>query len=504
MGMRILIPSLMALTVLGWGFSTSKTTPEESLTSEELEAHLRFIASDELEGRRTGSAGNAVAARYLAGHFREWGLKPAGDLKGFLQPVPLFLWSPPAEGTITTGRKELHLGSDFVLLAGTAKLEAQVVSAGYGLVDEGSGLDDYADLDVEGKIVLVRFGAPRTISGSGQGGRRRLWSTQKRKLASQRGAAGILEILPRNQWRAAARFVTRPRIILEEETTEGAQNDIFHALVRVRSGDPPEWETLKLDVPPVQTDLLAASNVIGMIQGSDPRLGDEYLVLTAHYDHVGTDPDLAGDASGDTIFNGARDNGMGVVALLAAARSLSMHRPRRSVLFIAMTGEEQGLLGSSYYVENPVVPLSEKMFVLNTDAAGFSDTGVVTIFGLRRISDRTLFEEACARFGLETVADPADNQDLFYRSDNVSFARKGIPALTFSPGFRILDEETMKHYHRPSDEADDDFDYEYLLKFSQAFVASARSLANAEVLPVWLKGDEFEDAWQQLNSVSSF
>ena len=387
-----------------------------------------------------------------------------------------------------------------MLLAGKAQLEAPGVSAGHGLVDEDNGVNDYADLDVRGKIVVVKFGAPETMSRSGQGGQRPLWSAEKRQLASERGAAGILEILPRNQWRRISRFLLRPRIVLQQ-SIEGVRQEAFHALVRLPSGDPPAWESLKLDVPPNQADPLVASNVIGMIEGSDPQLSGEYLVLTAHYDHMGKDPDRTGDESEDTIFNGARDNGMGVVALLAAARSLSLQRPRRSVLLIAMTGEEQGLLGSSYYVENPVVPLQENRFVLNTDAAGFSDTGVVTIFGLRRISDRTLFEEACSRYGLETVPDPAENRDLFYRSDNVAFARKGVPALTFSPGFRILDEETMKHYHLPSDEADDDFDYEYLLKFSQAFVASARSLANADTLPVWATGDEFEDAWQELYGV---
>ena len=492
-----------ALLAGGFGTAPAQGPPEDYLTSEELEAHLRFIASDELEGRKTGSMGNAVASRYLAEHFRGWGLQPAGDQKGFLQPVPLFLQSPPVEGTITTTGTELLLGSDFVLLAGKAQLEAPVVSAGHGLVDEDSAVNDYADLDVRGKLVVVKFGAPESMSGSSQGGQRPLWSTQKRHLAAERGAAGILELLPRNQWRRVSRFLLRPRIVLQQ-SVEGGRQKIFHALLRLPSGDPPEWERVKLDVPPIQADPLVTSNVIGVIEGSDPGLSGEYLVLTAHYDHMGRGPDRGGDESEDAIFNGARDNGMGVVALLAAARSLSLQRPRRSVLVIAMTAEEQGLLGSSYYVENPLVPLKQNRFVLNTDAAGFSDTGVITIFGLRRISDRTLFEEACSRFGLEAVPDPAENRDLFYRSDNIPFARKGVPALTFSPGFRILDEETMKHYHLPSDEADDDFDYEYLLKFSQAFVASARSLANADTLPVWSKGDEFEDAWRELNGGSEF
>ena len=502
--MRLVIPFLTtAMLAGGLWTAPAQGLPEDNLTSEELEAHLRFIASDELEGRKTGSTGNAVAARYLAEHFREWGLQPAGDQEGFLQPVPLFFQSPPAKGTITTAGIELHLGSDFVLLAGKAQLGAPVVSAGHGLVDEDNGVNDYANLDVRGKIVVVKFGAPETMSRSDHGGQIPLWSSEKRQLASERGAAAILEVLPRNQWRRASRFLLRPRIVLQQ-SVEGGRQEIFHALVRLPSGDPPEWESLRLDVPPMQADPLVASNVIGRIKGSDPRLSGENLVLTAHYDHMGKDPDRTGNESEDTIFNGARDNGMGVVALLAAARSLSLQRPRRSVLVIAMTGEEQGLLGSSFYVENPVVPLPTNRFVLNTDAAGFSDTGVITIFGLRRISDRTLFEEACSRFGLETVPDPAENRDLFYRSDNVAFARKGIPALTFSPGFRILDEETMRHYHRPSDEADDDFDYEYLLKFSQAFVASARALANADTLPVWSQGDEFEDAWRELNSGSRF
>ncbi len=476
-----------------------QTLPELGLRADELGAHLRFLAADELEGRRTGTSGNRAAARYVAEQFRLWGLRAAPGLEGFLQPVPIFLQTPPSRGTIDTGREQLHPGTDFLLLAGKADLKAQVVFAGHGLVDEELGVDDYSDLDVKDKLVVVEFGAPSPATGSRRSGRRCSWSGLKRSLASQRGAAGLLELTSSRRWARFSKYLASPRIVLRENL-ESNQNELFHALVLNSSEDPPEWTTLLVDVPPVKGDPLATSNVVGVIEGNDLQLREEYVIVTAHYDHLGEDLDLPGATREDSIFNGARDNGMGVVALLAAARALSLKAPRRSVVFIATTGEEQGLLGSSYYVTDPAIPLEQSVFVLNTDGAGFNDTKVATVFGLMRTSARSLIEAASSRFGLEAVPEPAENQDLFYRSDNLPFARKGIPALTFSPGFRSMDDEIMEYYHRPGDEAGDDFDYSYLLRFSQAFTSTVRALADIDEAPEWLDGDEFEEAWRLLRS----
>lgn len=473
--------------------------PELSFTLEELGAYLRFLASDELEGRRTGTPGNRVAARYVAEHFRSWGLREPPGLAGFLQPVPLFLQTPPSEGIIDTGSDQLHPGVDFLLLAGKAQLEAPVVFAGHGLVDLELGIDDYSDLDVKGKLVVVEFGTPTPMSALSQGSRRRSWSSLKRSLASQRGAVGILEMTSRNRWRRFSKYLSGPRIVFKQDL-ESNRDGLFHSLVLTSSEDPPEWTTLQVNVPPFQGKALDTSNVIGVIKGTDPELRDEYVVVTAHYDHLGKGSNLPGATGEDSIFNGARDNGMGVVALLAAARALSLQAPRRSAVFIAATGEEQGLLGSSYYVNHPAIPLKQNVFVLNTDGAGFSDTEVVTVFGLSRTSARSLIEAACSPFKLEAVPEPVENKDLFYRSDNLPFAQKGIPALTFSPGFRTMDDATLKYYHRPDDEAGDDFDYLYLLRFSQAFVSTVRALANTEQVPEWLDGDEFKEVWRLLQS----
>lgn len=244
--------------------------------------------------------------------------------------------------------------------------------------------------------------------------------------------------------------------------------------------------------------LINSYNVAGLIQGSDPKLKDEYVLLTAHYDHVGVGKQGGQPYTAeDSIFNGARDNAFGTVALLTAAEALSKNPPKRSVLIVALTGEEVGLLGSKYYAANPLLPLNKCIFNLNSDGAGYNDTTIVAVMGLDRTGARAEIETASKAFGLGVFADPSPEQGLFDRSDNVSFAKEGIPAPTFTPGFREFNGDIMKNYHQVSDNPET-INFNYLLKFSQAYTYTARLIADRKVAPQWLAGDKYEPAAKKL------
>jgi len=244
----------------------------------------------------------------------------------------------------------------------------------------------------------------------------------------------------------------------------------------------------------VVTDTVQSQNVIGIVEGTDPKLKNEYIIYSAHYDHVGMH---ASNILGDSIFNGARDNAVGTTTVLSMAENLAKHPTKRSALFILLTGEEKGLLGSRYYVKNPLLPLEQMVYCFNSDNAGYNDTSVATIIGLERTTARQHIKDAASAFGLEAIDDPAGEQGLFDRSDNVSFARKGIPAPTFSLGFRSFSGDVTKYYHQPDDEADT-LDYDYLLKFFQAYVLSGRKIGNDKETPTWVTGDKYEAVGKEL------
>ena len=239
---------------------------------------------------------------------------------------------------------------------------------------------------------------------------------------------------------------------------------------------------------------MISKNVIGVVQGTDPDLKNEYIIYSAHYDHVGIGTP---DESGDKIYNGARDNAVGTTTVLAMAQNMAKYPTKRSALFILFTGEEKGLLGSSYYVENPVLPLNQMVYCFNSDNGGYNDTSLATIIGLTRTTAAQNIKDAAATFGLTAIDDPAPEQGLFDRSDNVSFAAKGIPAPTFSLGFHSFDGDVTKYYHQPGDHADN-IDYDYLEKFFRAYVLAGRNIANDPETPFWTAGDKYEEAGKKL------
>ncbi len=246
----------------------------------------------------------------------------------------------------------------------------------------------------------------------------------------------------------------------------------------------------------IEIKKIVSRNVVGILEGSDPKLKDEYVIYSAHYDHNGVGKP---NAENDSIYNGARDNAVGTVTVLSAAENFGKYPTKRSALFILFTGEEKGLLGSQWYVEHPVIPLDKMVYCFNSDNGGYNDITKTTIIGLHRTTVGKHMIDASAAFGLEAIDDPAPEQGLFDRSDNVQFAAKGIPAPTFGLGFTSFNDEISKYYHQVTDNPDT-LDYDYLVKFFKSYVLACRLIANDPVTPFWTEGDKYYEAGKKLYS----
>ena len=237
------------------------------------------------------------------------------------------------------------------------------------------------------------------------------------------------------------------------------------------------------------------ANVVGYVEGTDPELKKEYVVYSAHYDHVGIGK---ADSTGDAIYNGVRDNAIGTVTVLEAAKNIGMYPTKRSALFVFFAGEEKGLLGSQWYVEHSAVPLNEIVYCFNSDGGGYNNTSLATIIGLHRTTAEDLLVKAIEAYGLKAGDDENyKDQGLFDRSDNVSFAKKGIPAPTFTPGMDAFDASIFKYYHQPSDEFES-LDMDYMYTFYKAYVLSARFIGNMKETPFWKEGDKYYDVGTEL------
>lgn len=474
--------------------------PEMNMQKTEVEAHLRFLASDALQGRRTGSTGNNMAAAYIAAQFEAFGLKQAPGAQGYFQPVLFESVKPPQSGSITIGKDEFKLGEDLVILNGEAiDVKAKAVFANYGWVDGEN--DDYKDLDVKDKVVFVLPGTP-----SDQSPQAVFAATQKKaQWAAERGAVAVIELfrLP-FPWNFFLRFAGGESIRLKGADT-GNRPDIVYGFFKEPSPNPLKTmidggKTLKvkLQVSKTLTEDLPSQNVIGVLEGTDPQLKDEYIILSAHYDHVGVGSQGGGAYSEqDSIFNGARDNAFGTTSLLAAARALAQNPPRRSVIFLAVTGEEIGLLGSRYYAENPLIPLKKTVFNFNTDTAGYNDTTNVMVVGIEHVPVREQLERGAAAFGLGILDDPMPEQNLFRRSDHYSFVEKGVPAVFMTPAMTAFDEEITRYYHQVTDNPDT-ISYNYLLNYCKVFAHTARLFANMDERPYWKAGDQYEELGKKL------
>ncbi len=484
--------------------SSAKTqAPESHIPLYETTAHINFLASDELQGRRTGAPGNFVAARYIAEQFRAYGVQPLPNAQDFFQLWPLESVVPPSGAVLTVGKQAYEYRKDFILLSGKAlQFKGNAVFAGHGWVDATSGHDDYKGLDVKGKVVFAASGLPddnnlMTAFNS---------ASTKQKLAEERGAVALIELYRLGfPWPFALQFFGRPSHRIGEENPQSTGN-LPYGWLKEKGNDP----IAALVKGTAQKVILSSSggshstqlvtNVVGVIEGTDPVLKNEYVLLSAHFDHVGTGQDGGGAFTAeDSIFNGARDNAFGTTALLAAARVLAQNPPKRSVILLACNGEEMGLLGSKYYADHPLVPLQQTIFNLNADGAGYNDTEHVSVVGFGRTGTDELLIQAAEDFGLKILPNPMPEQNLYDRSDNASFAAKGVPSVCISPGITAFDQQLMRYYHQTADHADS-IDMAYLHKYCQTFARMARLLADSPQLPTWKAGDKYEKAGKALYS----
>lgn len=472
--MRLLLLVLLAF----WPcFTIAQTAPEHALRQNDLTAHLRFLASDEMMGRRTGTPQIDLAARYLAEQFRRFGVQPLASLgNDYFQSIPFYRMRHRA---MEVRLPEPHPA--LVMAGSVADLTQRAI-----WVDD---LENAPERDYREMIIVTRTGRPGLTNLPGV----MAASVEKRRLARAMGAVALVEVyaeaFPWNQLQAGLQR--------ERFTWDVQPGDLPHLWVAAPLDAARAWAETQPEMhvtsPGLDLHPARSSNVMGVVPGTDPAKRNEYIVLMAHYDHVGAGMDRGpGATPQDSIFNGARDNGMGIVSLLAAAEVLGARPPERSVLIVAFTAEEEGLLGSRYFADNPPIPLDAMRFALNVDTGGYSDTSLVVVVGLERTGIATMAREATSAFGLTAIDDPTPPPGLFGRSDNVNLARKGIPAPTFSPGFRAFtDPGVANYYHRPQDEANDAFDYAYLHRFAQAYVRLARLLAHTDTVPTWATGDPF-------------
>jgi Zn-dependent M28 family amino/carboxypeptidase len=485
---------------------------------------VRFLADDKLQGRDTGSAGHREAAEYVAREFARLGLKPAGT-EGYFQPVK-FVSKTIDEGQSQlelvrpSGTERIELGTDAIvsLRVDPAKaVEADLVFGGYGLAVGQSEHDDFRDLDVRGKVVVYLSGAPGSVPGPLAAHSQ---SSSERASALRRaGAIGAVRILnPKSMdipWERAALARTMPSMTLADpamDETRGQSLEVIlnpahaekwfagsgHTFQEILEADAagkplPRFlipARIKASVSVVRSEL-SSQNVIAVLPGSDPKLASEYVVLSAHLDHVGVGKPINGDA----IYNGAMDNASGVACLLDVAETLKETgaRPRRSVLFLAVTGEEKGLQGSRYFASAPTVDPKAIVADINTDMfLPLYPLKSVIVFGLDETDLKGDVTAAARAAGVAVLPDPMPKRNVFIRSDQYSFVRQGIPSLMLMVGYEkgSPQEATLmawlkNRYHAPSDDLKQPVDKAAAGAFDALVARLIAHVADRDDRPKW-------------------
>ncbi|MDU0112450.1 M28 family metallopeptidase [Psychrosphaera aquimarina] len=538
--------SLTALVALLAACSQQNSSEVATVSVEKarIKAHLEFLADDQLEGRDTGSQGYEIAANYVAAEFKKMGLVPAGE-DGYMQRVPFrraYLDQNSTVVKIGTGSDtvELKYPQDYMMGASTATTEssvkADVVFVGYGLIAEDYDYNDYEGLDVKGKIVVALTGRPKAWPseegahlGSGK---------LKSAHAAEHGAIGFVTLhTPKREkvrsYTTSLNYLGSPslRWLDKDDAPYGVQKQFkggaylnMEAGKKLFANAPTSLEDIfALDTEDkeikgfdLNTSIELASksrhekitspNIVAVLPGSDPVLKDEYVVFTAHLDHIGLAKDVT---TKDRINNGAMDNASGVSVLLETARVLAnSERPRRSILFTVVTGEEKGLLGASYFANNPTVPLTSMVANVNLDMPVLLyDFADVIAFGANHSSMGAVVEKAAGQLGIGLSPDPMPEQAIFTRSDHYNFVKKGIPSVFLMTGFtsktegedggKVWGEFFAKHYHKPSDSLDLPINYDAAKVFADVNIRIGLTVANQDERPYWLEDSFFGKTFGQ-------
>jgi len=507
----------------------------------ELAAHVRFLSDDLLEGRGAGSRGDELAMKYVAAQFERLGLEPGGDDKSWLQKFDIVglksqVVSPPTLRAAKGPALVFNPPVDSVVAAGSqvesAKIkDAEVVFAGYGITAPEQKWDDFKDVDVRGKVLLVMNNDPESDPTLFAGKTRLYYGrwTYKFEEAARKGAVGLILIhttpsagypwqVVQTSWTGGEEFelptAGEPRLLVRMWATEelskklatlgGQDLDALRKAAERRDFRPvPLGVKLSVEVK-TQVRRLKTANVLGVLRGSDAKLGKEFVVYTAHHDHLG----IRDAKNGDAIYNGALDNASGVAAMLTAAEGLarSTPRPKRSILFAAVGVEESGLLGSEYYCKHPTIAPGRIAANLNIDGINiWGRTRDVEYVGLGKSTIDDLVIAIAKAQGRTVKPDQFPDRGHFYRSDQLNFARIGVPAAYLSHGTDYLghdanwgreriDEYTQKRYHQPSDEIDASWNLEGAVDDVRLLAILGLRLADAPTMPSWKPGDEFADA----------
>ena len=540
----------LILTTSACGDAPDRSSALNAIEAESIRAHIEVLADDALEGREAGTRGYDSAALYVANEFDYLGLTPLGDDGDWYQEVPFMQTQLDIDSARVelSGQDEalsLTIRDDFIMSGGygpasnTGPFEqsvtAPLVFVGYGIQSPDNNMDDFAGIDLNGKIAVMLSGAPASFAGA-----MRAYHSSgrtKQELAEKMGAVGIVTIRtpvdearrsfdrylpgldrPGMHWigKDGAVFESFPGIkgsaTLSPEGAKklmryaGADLDgIFANLLADENGNIPGTESFELGISATlartsHQSRVQSSNVVAMIEGSDPELKDEYVVYSGHLDHIGI-REAKGD---DHIHNGAYDNATGVSVILEIARAMKELpvAPRRSIIFAIVTGEEKGLQGSAYFTANPPVPVTSMVANINIDMPflGLPVADLVPI-GAEHSTLMAAIEQAAEATRMQVTPDPLPEEVRFVRSDQFRFVQAGIPAVAFKPGSKSrdqgvdgekrLDDFLKRNYHKPSDDLSLNFDSAAAQRFARAGLLTGLIVADDDQRPTWLEGDFF-------------
>ncbi|GAB3195143.1 M28 family metallopeptidase [Pontibacter aydingkolensis] len=518
----------------------------QSITAADILRHTTVLASDAFEGRSPATPGEDSTVNYLTRQFRQMGLQPGNPDGTYVQEVPMFGYTPQPTATIKSGGKSINLNfpTDYVAVTrqyvpSVNVANSELVFVGYGIVAPEYGWDDYKEVDVKGKTIVMLVSDPPIPSPANPdqldstmfGGKAMTYYgrwTYKYEIAAEKGAAAAIiihetgpagypyEVISGSHSREGFEIIApnknMDRAKVEAWITEEKARELFSATGR--SFEQMKQAAIKKDFKPVPLNATASfniknklrevksRNVIAKLEGSDSKLKNEYVVYTAHWDHLGKDPSL----QGDQIYNGALDNASGTAGLLEIAEAFTKMetKPKRSILFLAVTAEEKGLLGSKYYATNPLYPLQKTVANINMDvlnAYGPTEDVVVIGYGSSTLED--VLADAAAVQNRRIVPEASPEKGSFYRSDHFEFAKQGVPALYSKSGVvarnqpadyvqKWQDKYTANDYHKLSDEVKDDWNLEGAVEDLRLFLRVGTKVANTEKIPEWKPGTEFK------------
>src|SRR6267143_1309355 len=517
-----------------------------AISESALRAHIKFLSDDRLEGRGTGARGGEIAALYIAEQFEAMGLKGAGAKGSFWQPASLVgVKADPKTELRVNGREKAEafkFADDFVAFTGAqtdhVSVDADLVFVGYGIDAPEQKWNDYKGPaeDYRGKILVMLVNDPPATPAEPDlfGGRRLTYYgrwTYKFEEAARRGAVGAL-LLHTNEsagypwsvvrtsngsWRfdiARTSSDKTPFLKVRSWMTDPAARRMTQ--LAGQNLDDLRKQAASRDFKPVKLNLKAsldlnsevkrveAPNVVAILPGRDPKLKDEYVVYSAHWDHFGIG---APDKTGDTIYNGALDNATGVASVLEIARVFASlpaaERPRRSILFLIPTAEEQGLIGAEWYSKHPLVPIAKTAANINLDSMNIlGPTHDFVPLGAERSSLKAVVEALAKERGLRISPDPRPEQGSFYRSDHFPFAKVGVPSIRLKQGDDYIGhpkgwgekkfrEYNEAHYHQHSDEYHDDWDFRGMIQEADFALAIGRRVADSNAMPKFNPDDEF-------------